>query len=368
MNSPLFRPFAGAGLQLANRVVMAPMTRRVSPGGVPTEEVAAYYERRARNDVSLIVTEGAWIDHPSAANSRNVPRVYGDEALAGWSRVVQRVHDAGGRIILQLWHVGAHVESSEPVSTPPERVLSPSGFYHPGKILGEPISDRDIAAVVDAYAEAARTAQRVGFDGVEYHGAHGYFIDQFFWDQTNLRRDRYGGNLRDRTRLAVEILTESRRRVGAEFPLVLRISQFKAAYYDYKLAPDPDTLGSFLEPLVAAGVSMFHCSQRRFWEPEFAGSDLNLAGWVKKLSGLPTITVGSVGLDRDSIVTNYTHKGTPAAPAALDRLERMLERGDFDLVAVGRALLQDPLWARKVRMGRFGELSSYDVQSLKRYY
>jgi 2,4-dienoyl-CoA reductase-like NADH-dependent reductase (Old Yellow Enzyme family) len=363
----LFQSFSGGGLTTANRLVMAPMTRRVSPNGVPTQEVAAYYERRAAADIGLIVTEGTWINHPSAANSRHVPRIYGEDALDGWSHVVERVHAAGSRIVLQLWHVGARADASSN-GIRPERIVSPSGFYHPGTIVGEPISDREIAAVVDAYASAASTAQRLGFDGVEYHAAHGYFIDQFFWGLTNLRTDGYGGDLPSRTRAAVEILTESRRRVGREFPLILRISQFKADYYDYKLAPDPQTLASFIEPLTAAGVSLFHCSQRRFWEPEFAGSDLNLAGWVKKVSGLPTITVGSVGLDRDSIVTNYTEKGTRAAPVRLDRLEQMLERGDFDLVAVGRALLQDPLWARKVRTGRFHELSAYDVQSLNRYY
>lgn len=367
MTSPLFRPFEGGGLRIPNRLVMAPMTRRFSVGGVPTAEVAAYYARRAQNEVGLIVTEGTWINHPSAANSSKVPCIHGDDALAGWSRVVKAVHNAGGRIALQLWHLGAR--ASDPTYPErPNRVVSPSGIYRDEQVVGEPMTLEDINSVIDAYATAVITASQVGFDAVEYHGAHGYLIDQFFWAQTNRRRDAYGGDLRSRTRIAQEILQESRRRVGTAYPLILRISQFKAEYYDYKLAADPEALADFLEPLAQAGVSLFHCSQRRFWEAEFPGSDLNLAGWVKKLSGLPTITVGSVGLDRDSIVTNYTERGTRAAPASLDRLEAMLERGDFDLVAIGRALLQDPEWARKVRDGRFDQLCPYDVEALKRLY
>ncbi len=367
MVSPLFRPFEGGGLKTANRVVMAPMTRRFSAGGVPTQQVAAYYARRARNDVGLIITEGTWINHASAANSSRVPRIYGEDALRGWTRVVEAVHEAGGRIALQLWHLGAR--ASDPAYPErPNRVVSPSGFYRDSEVVGEPMTQHDIDAVVDAYAGAVFTAAQVGFDAVEYHAAHGYLIDQFFWEQTNRRSDGYGGDLRSRTRIAQEIVRESRRRVGANFPLILRISQFKAEYYDYKLARDPAMLAELLEPLAQAGVSIFHCSQRRFWEAEFPGSDLNLAGWVKKISGLPTITVGSVGLDRDSIATNYTEKGTRAAPAALDRLEAMLERGDWDLVAVGRALLQDPEWARKVRAGRLDELRPYDVSALQHFY
>src|SRR5438067_7004634 len=104
---PLFRPFVLHDLTLDNRIVMAPMTRSSSPGGVPTEAVAAYYRRRAEGGVGLIVTEGTWVPHPSAGFNDRVPRISGDDALAGWRRVVEEVHAAGGRIFPQLWHVGA---------------------------------------------------------------------------------------------------------------------------------------------------------------------------------------------------------------------------------------------------------------------
>jgi 2,4-dienoyl-CoA reductase-like NADH-dependent reductase (Old Yellow Enzyme family) len=111
-----------------------------------------------------------------------------------------------------------------------------------------------------------------------------------------------------------------------------------------------------LRPLVSAGVDMFHCSQRRFWEPEFEGSGLNLAGWTKKLTGKPTITVGSVGLSGEFI---GSFAGDASEAVNIDGLLERLEREEFDLVAVGRALLVDPSWARKLHEGRFDELQPF---------
>src|SRR5208283_1155497 len=102
----LFRPLDYKGLHLSNRIVMAPMTRCFSPGGVPGADVAAYYRRRAESGVGLIVTEGTWIPHHAASNEENAPRFYGDDALAGWRHVVAEVHAAGGKIMPQLWHTG----------------------------------------------------------------------------------------------------------------------------------------------------------------------------------------------------------------------------------------------------------------------
>jgi 2,4-dienoyl-CoA reductase-like NADH-dependent reductase (Old Yellow Enzyme family) len=117
----------------------------------------------------------------------------------------------------------------------------------------------------------------------------------------------------------------------------------------------------WLRPLADAGADIFHCSQRRFWEPEFAGSDLNFAGWAKKLTGCPTITVGSVGLTGEFLAA---FAGESSKPASLDELVRRLDRGDFDLVAVGRALINDPQWALKVRDGRNDELLDFSPDSL----
>lgn len=360
-NSALFTPFSIKTLHLPNRIVMAPMTRNFSPGGTPGSNVAAYYERRAKGGVALIVTEGTVINHPVSAPGPNVPRIFGSEALAGWRKVVKGVHDSGGQIISQLWHVGmAREAGSEPNPSAPS--VGPSGLSKPGEKKGEPLSSAEIEELVMAYAQAALDAKRVGFDGIELHGAHGYLIDQFFWGGTNLRSDRYGGDLVARTQFAVEIISACRDMVGPDFPIVLRFSQWKLKDYGAKLVTTPKELESFLTPLSEAGVDIFHCSTRRYWEAEFEGSHLNLAGWTKKITGKPTITVGSVGLDTDFISTK---QGRDAKGVGLDEVIKMLDRKEVDLVAVGRALLADPNWSKKVKDGRVNEITPYTAQSVK---
>jgi len=363
--TPLFRPFSVGSLTLPNRIVMAPMTRAFSPGGVPGADVAAYYRRRAEGGVGLIITEGTWIPEAHASNDGNVPDFYGDTALAGWADVLREVHAAGGRIIPQLWHVG--------ISTKPEvtglydeavtakRQIGPSGLLRRGERVDTPMTQAEIDSVAQAFVDAAVNAHRLGFDGIELHGAHGYLLDQFFWYETNEREDRHGGKIAARATMAADIVRAIRAATAPDFPILLRISQWKLVDYNARLASDPDALAAFLAPLVDAGVDIFHCSQRRFSEPEFAGSALNLAGWVKRLSGRPTITVGSISLNGD--VTGL-QRGEGAGVASLDELIERLARDEFDLVAVGRALLTDPAWAEKVREGRFDALLPYEPQHL----
>jgi 2,4-dienoyl-CoA reductase-like NADH-dependent reductase (Old Yellow Enzyme family) len=339
---------------------MAPMTRSKSPGGVPGPDVAAYYRRRAENDCGLIITEGTTVDHPVSTMDVNVPNFYG-AALSGWKRVVDEVHAAGGRIAPQLWHVGSARNPAGNVANPDVPSVSPSGYVRPGKRLGDPMTQFEVRAVIRAFADGARFAREIGFDAVELHGAHGYLIDQFFWAGLNEREDSYGGDFGRRLRFGSEIVAAVRREVGDDFPIIFRFSQWKQQDYDAKLARTPDELATFLQPLVAAGVDVFHCSQRRFWEPEFEGSDLNLAGWTKKLSGKPTITVGSVGLSGEFIAA---FRGESSEAAPLDDLIARLERDEFDLVAVGRALLVDPAWARKIHEGRNDELAPFSREAL----
>ncbi len=154
--------------------------------------------------------------------------------------------------------------------------------------------------------------------------------------------------------------------MAADFPIVLRFSQWKLGNYECKMLRDPGELERFLMPLAEAGVDVFHASTRRFNEPEFADSPLNLAGWTKKITGKPTITVGSVGLDVEFL--RSTFEGGETQRASLDDLLRRLDDGEFDLVAVGRALLSDPAWADKVRDGREDEIVTFsraDMEALK---
>lgn len=355
----LSRPFTVGGLTVPNRIAMAPITRMFSPGGVPTADVAAYYGRRAAGGVGLIITEGTYVDHPSAGLSDRVPRFYGEEAQAGWAEVVKRVHLAGGRIAPQIWHVGVSREEGAP-PYPEAPMLSPSGLGLNGEPAGRAMTQDDLDAVIAAFADAAAAAERIGFDGVELHGAHGYLIDQFLWSGTNRRTDGYGGDPVSRARFAAEIVAACRKAVSAEFPIIFRTSQWKQDHYDARMAETPQELEALLAPLVEAGVDVFHSSTRRYWTPEFEGSDLNLAGWTKKLTGRPTITVGSVGLNQDFLPTFVpgTYSG-PAQVADIENLLDRLERDEFDLVAIGRALLADPEWAEKVLTGRTDALVPY---------
>ncbi len=361
----LFKPFTFNGLTLLNRIVMAPMTRSKSPGGVPGADVAAYYRRRAENECGLIITEGTTVEDPVAAMGFNEPRFHGKDALDGWKRVVEETHAGGGKIMPQLWHTGM---ARNPTKAPYPELESagPSGLLKPGTRTSEPMTKAHIHLVIDAFAKGARYAREIGFDGVEVHGAHGYIIDQFFWNGLNERDDEYGGrDMASRTRFGAEIVSAIRREVGKDYPVIFRFSQWKQQDYDAKLAHTPDELAAFLKPLVDAGVDMFHASQRRFWEPEFEGSSLNTAGWAKKLTGLPSITVGSVGLSGEFLAG---FAGETSQVTELDSLLDRLEADEFDLVAVGRALLGDPLWIKKVREGQHDKLLPFTKEMLAELY
>jgi 2,4-dienoyl-CoA reductase-like NADH-dependent reductase (Old Yellow Enzyme family) len=357
----LFQPFAFKGLKLPNRVVMAPMTRGQSPDGVATADVAGYYRRRAEGQVGLIISEGTGPERPASRNEPDIPRFFGEDALASWKTVIDEVHAAGGLMAPQLWHVGG-IRTRREDWAPPGPYDSPSGVSRPGHTFGEGMSDADIADAIAAFARAAADSKRLGFDAVELHGAHGYLIDQFFWEGTNIRDDGFGGpELPQRARFAAEILKAVRAAVGPDFPVIIRVSQWKQQDFNVKLADTPQAMEAWLGPLVDAGADAIHCSQRRFWEPEFEGSDLNFAGWAKKLTGAVSITVGSVGLTGEFIAS---YGGEASKPAPLDELLRRLERGDFDLVAVGRALLQDPQWVVKIHEGRTNELMDFDRSAM----
>ena len=367
----LFQPFPFGKVTLPNRIVMAPMTRSKSPGNVPGDDVADYYQRRAAGGVGLIVTEGTAPDFKGAHGYPDVPSFYGDEAMAGWKRVAEKVHHAGGFIIPQIWHVGS-VRKKGFGPDPDGSIVGPSSIMHPshfingelskGAELPEAMTQADINDCVSAYGKAARNAADAGFDGVEIHGAHAYLIDQFFWEATNKRDDKYGGDLVQRTQFAVEIIEAMRAQVSDDFPIVLRFSQWKQGDYNHKMAKSADELEAFLAPLSKAGVDIFHCSTRYFNNPEFEGSNLNLAGWARKLTGKPAITVGSIGLDIDFL---HSFGGQKSHSTDITALFERMENNEFDLVAVGRALLSDPAWANKVKAGNESDIVEFTPASMQ---
>lgn len=364
----LFKPIKLGHLIIPNRIAMAPMTRAFSPDGVPDANVAAYYRRRAENGVGLIITEGTAINHPSAVSHKDIPEFHGEASLAGWKHVVDEVHQAGGMIIPQIWHVGGARKIGE---GPNESVLpvSPSGLDGDGNKVTEPLTDNEIQQLIQAYADAAKDAKEVGFDGIELHGAHGYLIDQFFWERTNKRTDRYGGDLVERTTFAQEVVKACREAVGPEFMIVFRFSQWKGSDFKAKLVQNSEELKQLLDPLVEAGVDVFHASTRRFWEPEFPeeSGTLNLAAWTKKVTGKPTITVGSLGLNHAFREENGAANETTVAEN-VEKIVHKFENDEFDLVAVGRALLADPAWASKLRDGKLAEATPFTQDSAKTLY
>lgn len=226
------------------------------------------------------------------------------------------------------------------------------------------MTECDIEDAIAAFERCAKNALVAGFDGIALHGGHGYLIDNFLWEGTNRRQDRWGGDRARRSAFGAEIVRRIRTSIGEEFPIFFRFSQWKQQDYTARLVQSPEALGEFLAPLVEAGVDIFHCSTRRFWEPEFEGSDLNLAGWTRQLTGKPTITVGSVGLDGE-FLQFMVKTDKVAQPAGIEGLLERLNKAEFDLVAVGRALICDPEWAVKVREGRMEEILPFSREALK---
>lgn len=210
--SKLFEPLMLGDLQLPNRIIMAPLTRSRADneGRVPNDLMVEYYAQRA--SAGLILTEATIVD-PMGAGYAHTPGIWSNEQVEGWKKIVKAVHDKGGRIFLQLWHVG---RVSDPVFLNGELPVAPSAVKPSGHVsLVRPKKDfvtpralelDEIPAIMAAFKKGAENAKKAGFDGVEIHGANGYLLDQFLQDSINKRTDRYGGPVENRARLMLEIL------------------------------------------------------------------------------------------------------------------------------------------------------------------
>jgi 2,4-dienoyl-CoA reductase-like NADH-dependent reductase (Old Yellow Enzyme family) len=275
-------------------------------------------------------------------------------------------------IVPQLWHQGVlRMPGTGP--TPDAPVCSPSGLWGElgrmtslpaSKIpadanVAQPMSEDDIEQVIEGYVRSARGAIRAGFDGIAIHGAHGYLIDTFLWEQTNRRVDRWGGDRGQRTLFATEIIRRIRAEIGPDLPIFFRFSDWKQQDFRARLASSPQELEQLLCPLADAGVDVFDASVRYFDKPAFEGSQLNLAGWAKKVTGKCSMAVGGVGINKGMFDGNSDVDTVDN----LDRVMHRFDRGEFDLVGVGRALLGDPDWPRKVMHG--GQVSAFDPETLK---
>ena len=358
----LFDEYKLKNLILRNRVVMAPMTRNQSPGGIPTSDVISYYARRAKAEVGLIITEGIEVSHIASSAYPNVPRLDTNKAREGWKKVVDGIKNNNGAVIAQLWHCGGFRKlGMQP--NPEVPGYTASGLVKPGKKVAHEMTLQDIKETIDAYASDAKICQELGFDGVEIHGAHGYLIDNFLWGGTNIREDSYGGSIQKRSQFVSDIIKAVKENVDDQFIVGLRFSQWKQHDFSAKLASTPDDLKKILMPTVEAGLDFLHSSMRRFWESEFVGSDENLAYWTKKISNIPTIGVGSVGLDSD-----FIDMTAPATPTSIDKALDDIKKQKYDLIAVGRALLSDYEWVVKMKEGRLNDVIPYTKDALLNLY
>jgi 2,4-dienoyl-CoA reductase-like NADH-dependent reductase (Old Yellow Enzyme family) len=358
----LFEPLELGRLRLANRIAMAPMTRCFSPKNIPGQDVAEYYESRAKGGVGLIITEGTFVS-PQANAYPNVPAFYG-EALEGWKKVVEAVHSVGGKIAPQIWHTGpSRRPGMEP--DPSLKGIGPSERTEDGKVVVTSATKAEIDELAASFGRAAGAAKRIGFDAVEIHGAHEYLIDAFLWEKTNMREDEYGGSIENRGRFAVQVVKAVRSAVGEEFPVIFRFSQWKQQDYKAKLGYNADELSRVLKPISEAGVDVFHASTRRFWSAEFEDGPETLAALTRRITGKPVIAVGSIGI-------GYEFRGSPSEegtdkfrnPDNVDEAARQVSEGSFDIAAVGRALLGDPEWANKLKEGRRSEIRPYSDEAL----
>lgn len=318
-------------LELSNRLVMAPLTRCMAgPGLVPTEAMAAYYARRA--DAGLIISE-ATIIRPDGQGYPDTPGIYSPEQIEGWKTVTRRVHQAGGKIVLQLWHVGRVSHPTYHGQTP----VAPSAIAIPGTLarrrdLEYPVPRAleipEITELVAQYAQAAANAIDAGFDGVEIHGANGYLIDQFLHHSSNHREDAYGGSPENMARFALAVVDAVAARIGSE-RVGLRLSP--GAYVNGIVGDTRDraVFDYLLAQLEARRLAYLHVGifdDRQV----FDYLDGRASAYLRKHYTGTLIGCGS-----------YTPDAAAAAIAA----------GDFDLVAIGRPFIANPDYVARVRDG-----------------
>jgi N-ethylmaleimide reductase len=328
----LFDPIQLGRYTLSNRVVMAPMTRsRAGAGLVPTDLNAKYYAQRA--NAGLIITEASQVS-PQGMGYVNTPGIYSPEQVAGWRKVTDAVHQAGGRIFLQLWHVG---RISNPSLQPNgQQPVAPSAIKPKGESMQADFSMKpfetpraleteEIPGIVAAYAKGAENAIAAGFDGVELHGANGYLIDQFLRDGTNKRTDRYGGSVENRVRFLGEATKAVVDVVGAD-RVGVRLSP-NTAFNDMKDSNPRATFGAAAETLNKLGIAYLHATTWGEGDGEIPGGPIG-PGFFRPLF-------------KNRIIT--------AAGYTKEKAEAVLKSGSADLVAFGSLYISNPDLVERLR-------------------
>jgi 2,4-dienoyl-CoA reductase-like NADH-dependent reductase (Old Yellow Enzyme family) len=323
--SVLLQPVAIGDLALANRVVVAPMSRVSTAGdGIPTDNMVDYYEAFADGGFGLIVTEGTYIDDAHSQAYANQPAIVTGAQVRGWARVVDAVHAAGGRIVMQLMHAGALVQCSDvaiaPSAVQPRgRKLKGYGGVGPYP-FPRAMTTGEIGAVVEAFAAAAERARDAGFDGVEVHAANGYLLDQFLTPYTNLRDDEYaeGG------RIVAEVLEAI-----TALPAGVRLSQVKVNDLDYRW---DDAAAVFASVARGRPTYVHIASEGAPWEQtSILAPGVTTTGLARRTFGVPVIANGGM---QDVALA-----------------ERLVGKGETDLVSLGHGALANPDWPRRLAVG-----------------
>lgn len=381
---PLLQPLTVRGVTLPNRIVMSPMTRGASPNGVPGADVAAYYARRAAGGVGTIITESVFVDDKGTMGKFGLeggsdkpnpwPLMFGEAPLEGWRKVVEAVHGEGAKIFPQLMHLGVQRSPGMAERWSDIHISSPSGIFGSPEELAQlpeeaqaalncpdkAMTEEEILAVIAAFASAAAGAKSVGFDGIALHGGHGYLIDNFMRAETNRRTDKWGGDHLGRMRFATELVRAVRQAIGADMPISFRFSQWTHHNLDAQLFPTRKVLEDILGALADAGVDIFEASARDFTDVVFEDSPLNLAGLTREITGKPTVMIGGTGVYREK------YQSALVPPKVIDNVDEVMKRfraGEFDLLAIGRSLLNDPNWVQKAKSGE--PFAAFDPMCLK---
>jgi N-ethylmaleimide reductase len=329
----LFDRYALGGLELPNRMVLAPMTRsRALEGNVPNPLAATYYAQRASG--GLLITEGTQVS-PQGVGYIRTPGMHSPEQVTGWKAVTDAVHLAGGRIFAQLWHVG-RVSHSDfhrgdlPVAPSAIAGIGEAFTVHGRKPLETPraLELREISGVVDQFRRAAAHAKTAGFDGVELHGANGYLLDQFLRDGSNQRTDAYGGRIANRARFPLEVVEA-----------VAEVWGFQRV--GYKVAPHFSMLGmSDSNPVETFSYLVRELRQRHLLYLHIAEP---LAGPMAAPAGTPRITPALRAVFGNTVVVNGGYD--------LESANRAIASGETDLVAFGVKFLSNPDLPERFRRG-----------------
>jgi len=344
MSTPsLFDPFELGRIRLANRFVMAPLTRnRAAKGGVPGPHAAEYYRQRA--SAGLLIAEATQVS-PQGQGYQDTPGIHTSEQVAGWRAVTDAVHADGGRIFLQLWHVGriSHTELQPGGGAPvaPSAIRAEAQTFVGGRHVdvSEPRALRtdEIPAVIDTFRQAAANAMEAGFDGVEVHGANGYLLDQFARDGANKRDDDYGGSVENRARLMLEVAEAVAKEAGAE-RTGIRISPASPMNGLTDSNPQP-LFEHIVEKLDGLGLVYLHVIEGTTGGPRDTAS-FDYAALRRRFRG--------------AYIANNGYTPEQAAQA--------LAEGRADLVAFGRAFIANPDYVERVRRG--ASMNDIDMDTL----